>query len=73
MCHPPAVSPPHGGEAGWRLMSWLANRDADGLEEYRSRLGGHPLVDVPLAAEEPADLTSLDRLRARLVERWCPA
>ena len=75
MCHPPVVSrsAQEGADPGWRLMSWLAERDARGLEEYRARLGGHPLVDVPLAAEEPADLPSLDRLRARMAERWCPA
>lgn len=75
MCHPQAPAPPgcDAGEEGWRLMSWLAERDARGLEAYRARLGGHPLVDVPLVTEEPADLASLDRLRARLVERWCPA
>ena len=75
MCHPPSDAgwTRGGDDAGRRLMAWLAERDARGLEEYRARLGDHPLVEVPLVAEEPSDLGSLDRLRERLAERWCPA
>jgi anion-transporting ArsA/GET3 family ATPase len=55
---------------GRAILAWLGDRDARGVESYRARLPRHPLLDLPLLADEPNDLGGLERLRAILVERW---
>lgn len=48
---------------GRELLRWLGERDHASVAELRSLLGGsHPLVEVPLLPEEPADLDALARL-----------
>jgi anion-transporting ArsA/GET3 family ATPase len=71
MRHPePAGALPRGAaEDGAALMAWLGERDRRGLEQLRSRMAAHPVVDVPLLPEEPTGLASLDRLRPVLVEQ----
>jgi anion-transporting ArsA/GET3 family ATPase len=45
---------------GRELLRWLGERDHASIAELRSLLGGsHPLVEVPLLPDEPADLASL--------------
>ena len=52
---------------GARLLSWLGERDHRGIAAFRRLLqAGQTLVDVPLLAEEPNDLPSLEVL-GRLV------
>jgi anion-transporting ArsA/GET3 family ATPase len=48
---------------GARLLSWLGERDHRGVAAFRRLiLGGQTLVDVPLLAQEPTDLPSLEAL-----------
>ncbi len=55
---------------GHRLLAWLGRRDRRGVDELRSLLGGsHPLVDLPLLAEEPTDLASLAALGEAFASR----
>lgn len=58
------------GAAGEGLMEWLGRRDRRGLDRFRSLVTGTRVLDLPLMAEEPADLRSLDALRQRLVDAW---
>jgi len=51
------------------LMAWLGARDRRGLDRLRARMATHPVIDLPLLAEEPTGLSSLDHLRAILAER----
>ena len=59
---------------GWRLLDWLARRDARGVAGLSALLGpGQRLVDIPLLPAEPTDLAALLALgrevEARLGER----
>jgi hypothetical protein len=55
---------------GRHLLAWLGERDHEGLAELRSLLGGsHPLVEVPLLADEPTELEQLADLGALLEAR----
>ena len=48
---------------GRELLRWLGERDHASVSELHSLLGGsHPLVVVPLLADEPTDLESLAEL-----------
>jgi anion-transporting ArsA/GET3 family ATPase len=48
---------------GRELISWLGERDSEGVGELRSLLGhSHPLVELPLMDRDPTDLESLARL-----------
>jgi len=61
--HPSVEEPSADSDAGRRIFHWLAERDRRGTEELRSLLSArHQLVEVPLAADEPADLEGLRRL-----------
>ncbi len=49
--------------AGRRLLTWLGRRDHDGVAELRDLVGdSHPVVEVPLMADEPTDLDALMEL-----------
>ena len=53
---------------GRSLLSWLGKRDHRVVHELRSLLGNeHPLVEVPLLAEEPTSLSSLAAVAEHLV------
>jgi anion-transporting ArsA/GET3 family ATPase len=73
--HPPAdelsaddVDRP--ADDGHRLLSWLGARDAEGVRELRSLLGdSHPLVELPLLADEPTDLAALSELGTMFLKR----
>ena len=52
---------------GRELLRWLGERDRSSVDELRSLLGGsHPLIEVPLLADEPTDLGGLEELGALL-------
>jgi anion-transporting ArsA/GET3 family ATPase len=71
---PAGVSgPPEDPADGRGLLAWMGDLDARGVETYRARLPQHPLVDVPLLAEEPSDLTGLARVRDLVEPRWLSA
>ncbi len=76
--HPPvsdrsdaaAADPAAAPTDGRRLISWLARRDARGLEELRSLMGGAaPVVGLPLLADEPTTLEALDAMGREFEER----
>ena len=55
---------------GRELIAWLGRRDARGLDELRSLMGGaSPVVGLPLLASEPTDLEGLDALGRTFEER----
>ncbi len=54
---------------GRRLLAWLGERDREGVRELRSLLADHPLVELPLLADEPTDLGSLSALGEMFSER----
>lgn len=58
---------------GRGLLAWLGARDQQGVETFRARLPHHPLIDVPLFADEPSDLAGLERVRAVVSARWARA
>ena len=58
---------------GRALLAWMGARDARGVEAYRARLPRHPLVPLPLLADEPNDLDGVERVRAELVAGWVRA
>ena len=73
MVHPRASAElrarPELGE-GVRLLSWLGERDHRGVAAFHRLLDGrHRLVDVPLLAEEPTDIPSLEVLGRLTVEK----
>ena len=48
---------------GRQLMTWLGERDHEGVDELRDLVGdSHPVIEVPLAEDEPTDLESLASL-----------
>ncbi|MEM8995340.1 MAG: ArsA-related P-loop ATPase [Acidobacteriota bacterium] len=69
--HPTYDGPELGGELaeGDQLFRWLGSRHRGGLAELRRRLPGDRVVALPLEADEPTDLTALESLGRRLVER----
>ncbi|MEO1368274.1 MAG: ArsA-related P-loop ATPase, partial [Acidobacteriota bacterium] len=69
--HPTYVGPELGGRLaeGDQLFRWLGSRHQGGLAELRRRLPGDRVVALPLEADEPTDLTALESLGRRLVER----
>jgi len=70
--HPRVDDPPEVVtlDDGRGLVSWLGDRDHQGVEQLRSLLGGsHPLVVVPLLPDEPTNLDSLAELGALLREQ----
>jgi anion-transporting ArsA/GET3 family ATPase len=69
MRHPAPPVRPGPVLEGDRLFAWLAERDARGTERFRQLLPDHLVVDLPLLPEEPADLDSLEAMRALLVAR----
>jgi len=55
---------------GRALFAWLGAQDRRGLEQLRSLVQAEqPLVGLPLQAEEPTDLASLDTLGSDLLRR----
>lgn len=49
--------------AGRRLLTWLGQRDHEGVAELRDLVGdSHPVVEIPLMPDEPTDLKSLHAL-----------
>lgn len=61
------VSPATESE-GRRLLAWLGRRDHDGVAELRDLVEDtHPVIEVPLMADEPTDLDALMEL-GRLYE-----
>lgn len=58
---------------GRGLLAWLGRMDARGVGAYRARLPRHPLVELPLLAEEPSDLSGLARVRDIVKPRWLEA
>ena len=76
MVHPEAdagVSAEPDPADGRALLAWMGARDARGVEAYRARLPRHPLVPLPLLADEPNDLVGVERVRAELVAGWTRA
>jgi len=58
--HPRAAATADLETPGRALFAWLGERDAQGVADLQSRLGARvPLVQVPLAPREPADLEAL--------------
>ncbi len=56
---------------GARLLSWLGERDHRGVEAFRRLLEpGRTLIDVPLLAEEPTDLPSLEVLGRMVMDKF---
>ena len=48
---------------GRQLLEWLGRRDHQGVAELSDLVGAtHPVVEVPLLADEPTDLASLEEL-----------
>jgi anion-transporting ArsA/GET3 family ATPase len=75
MRHPPGET----GEAAAgapadavRLMQWLGQRDAGGVEAYRVTLPNHVLLDLPLFPDEPNALDTLGRLSEALAAQLEP-
>jgi anion-transporting ArsA/GET3 family ATPase len=67
--HPPTAEPERFDEAtavGRRLLAWLGERDARGLEELAALLPGQPLVRLPLLPDAPTDLPALAALARRI-------
>lgn len=58
---------------GRGLLAWLGHLDARGVGTYRARLPQHPLIDLPLLADEPSDLEGLAEVRALVEPRWLAA
>lgn len=76
--HPRFASVPEGAPVqeglttesdGRRILRWLGERDHAGLEELRRLLGEQTLVEVPMMAEEPTDLDSLETLGTEVAPR----
>jgi anion-transporting ArsA/GET3 family ATPase len=63
--------PPHPDfEDGRELLTWLGDRDREGVDALRDLLGGsRPLVDLPLLEDEPTDLEALHALGQELQAR----
>jgi len=51
------------------LMRWLGERDRRGVEAFRHRMMGHPVVELPLLADEPGAVEGLERLRQLLADQ----
>lgn len=69
---PGSVGLPEPGEAvdGRNLFAWLAQRDARGLEHLQELVDdSQPLAALPLRAEEPVDLASLEAMGEQLLAR----
>jgi len=67
---PPGSAPVPGLVDGIQLLTWLGERDRQGLVQLAQLLSDdQPLVDLPLRAEEPTDLPSLADLGADLEDR----
>ena len=66
--HPTYAPAGEPGE-GERLFAWLGERHQIGLAELRRRLPSDRVVALPLEADEPTDLRSLELLGTRLVAR----
>jgi anion-transporting ArsA/GET3 family ATPase len=61
------VDHPYDDRDGRSLLAWLGRRDHRVAAELRSLLGGGmPLIEVPLLAEEPTELSSLERVARHL-------
>jgi hypothetical protein len=44
-------------------MTWLGERDHEGVDELRDLVGDtHPVIEIPLVEDEPTDLESLAKL-----------
>jgi anion-transporting ArsA/GET3 family ATPase len=56
--------------AGARLLSWLGERDHRGIAAFQRLVQrGQTLADVPLLAQEPTDLRSLEALGRMVVDQ----
>ena len=66
--HPRVEAPISAADDGRAVLHWLGERDRRGTEELRGLLSARQqLVEIPLAADEPADLEGLRQL-GRLFE-----
>ena len=68
----PAASRPPGleGQDGRGLVEWLGARDADGFRRLRELVeADQPVVGIPLLADEPTDLASLQELGELFLSR----
>jgi anion-transporting ArsA/GET3 family ATPase len=55
---------------GRRLLTWLGERDHEGVAELRDLVGdSHPVIEIPLLEDEPTGLGSLESLGELLEER----
>lgn len=54
---------------GRRLLSWLAERDREGLEQLAGLLAGRPLAALPLLPREPTSLPALEAMGRELLDR----
>ncbi len=74
MVHPPGSAAfdelPDSTPEGMRLLTWLGERDQQGLEEFEALLSTeHQLVAIPLLPEEPTDIPSLRALGETIEQR----
>jgi anion-transporting ArsA/GET3 family ATPase len=60
------------GDAG-ALLGWLGERDRRGVAALRDLAGTHPVVEVPLLGDEPADLDGLAELALHVRRQWVDA
>jgi anion-transporting ArsA/GET3 family ATPase len=59
---------------GHRLLGWLGRRDHEAVSELRDLVGtSHPVVEIPLLADEPTDLKSLQALAEMFETRLAEA
>jgi anion-transporting ArsA/GET3 family ATPase len=62
--------PDRAASDGHGLLAWLADRDQQGVRELHSLLGGsHPLVELPLLADEPTGFAALTALGQLFLKR----
>jgi anion-transporting ArsA/GET3 family ATPase len=69
MRHPDPPGDLRADSEGERLFAWLGDRDARGIDRFRQLMTAHAVIDLPLLADEPSDLRTLDELRALVVTR----
>jgi len=60
--------PPEEGEA---LLEWIGRREAEGLASLKDLLAGsHPVLEIPLRADDPTHLEALAELGAMILSAW---
>lgn len=66
----PASRPEGPAEEGWRVLHWLGERDAKGLERLRGLMPDRVVLGMPLEHEQPTDLPSLAKIGRAYREAW---